>query len=182
MEKKDGKKHDEIHAKKAEESISKENSREELSEADSLKIQLSEKDKKIEDLTDSFKRLAAEFENFKKRNDKDRIELSKYAHAEMIMKILPVIDSFEMALKNINDKDKFIDGMKRIYAQFHSILESQGLRTIKTEGEKFDPYKHEVLMKEKSDKPDDIILEEFQKGYLFLDKVLRHSKVKISGK
>ena len=182
MEKKEGNKHEEIHAKKADVSDSKESAKEALSEVDSLKIQLSEKDKKIENLTDSFKRLAAEFDNFKKRNDRERMDMARFAHADMISKILPVIDSFEMALKNINDKEKFIDGMKRIYAQFHSILEAQGLRPIKTEGENFDPHLHEVLMKEKSEEPEDTILEEFQKGYMFMDKVLRHSKVKTSGK
>ena len=131
MEKKEEKKHDETH---------KEIPEQKVSEQDMLKKELLEKDKKIEELTDSLKRLAAEFDNFKKRNDRERMEMARFAHADMINKILPVIDSFEMALKNINDKDKFIDGMKRIYAQFHSILEAQGLRAIKTEGEKFDPH------------------------------------------
>jgi len=96
--------------------------------------------------------------------------------------MLPVLDSFEIALKNTSDKDKFIEGMKIVYAQLHSMLEAEGLKPIKATGEKFDPYKHDVLMKEESDKPEETILEEFQKGYMINDKVLRHSKVKISGK
>ena len=138
--------------------------------------------KQIDELTDTLKRLQAEFENYKKWNAKEKSEFVKYAHADMIEKMLPVLDSFEIALKNTNDKEKFVEGMKIIYAQFHSMLEAEGLRPIKATGEKFDPYKHEVLMKEESDKPEETILEEFQKGYMLNDKVLRHSKVKISGK
>lgn len=144
--------------------------------------QLEEKEKKIEELTDTLKRLQAEFENYKKRTDKEKIEFTKFAHASLVAQMLPVLDSFEIALKNTSEKEKFIEGMKMIYAQFHSILESEGLMPIEASGQKFDPYKHEVLMKEESDKPEDTVLEEFQKGYMLNDKVLRHSKVKISGK
>ena len=126
--------------------------------------------------------MQAEFENYKKWNAKEKTEFVKYAHADVIAQMLPVLDSFEIALKNTSDKDKFIEGIKIIYAQFHSILEAEGLRPIKSVGEKFDPYRHEVLMKEESDKPEETVLEEFQKGYMLNDKVLRHSKVKISGK
>ena len=96
--------------------------------------------------------------------------------------MLPVLDSFELALKNTEDKEKFLAGVKILFAQFYSALQSQGLKPIKTKDEKFDPFRHEVLMKEASDKPDETILEEFQKGYMLNEKVLRHSKVKISGK
>ncbi len=140
-----------------------------------------EKQKNI-DLTDSLKRSQAEFENYKKWNAKEKNEFASYAHADMISKILPVLDSFEIALKNTNEKERFIEGMKMIYAQLHSALEAQGLSHIKSEGEKFDPYRHEVLMKEDSEKPEGTILEEFQKGYMLNDKVLRFSKVKVSGK
>ena len=105
-----------------------------------------------------------------------------FCSKDVIEKMLPVLDSFEIALKNTNDKEKFIEGIKIIFAQFHSVLEAEGLKQIKAAGERFDPYKHEVLMKEESDKPEETILEEFQKGYMLNDKVLRHSKVKISGK
>ena len=138
--------------------------------------------KQIDELTDTLKRLQAEFENYKKRVDKEKIEFVKYAHADMISQLLPVLDSFEIAFKNTSDKEKFVEGIKMIYAQFHSILEAEGLKPIKARGEKFDPYKHEVLLKEESDKPEDTILEEFQKGYMLNDRVLRHSKVKVSGK
>jgi len=146
------------------------------------KKQTDERDQKIEELTDTLKRLQAEFENYKKRTEKEQVEFVKYAHAEVIASMLPVLDSFEIALKNTIDKEKFVEGMKIVYAQLHSLLEAEGLSPIKSVGENFDPYKHEVLMKEESDKPEGTILEEFQKGYMLNDKVLRFSKVKVSGK
>ena len=151
-------------------------------ELEDLKKELEQKDKTIEELTDTLKRLQAEFENYRKRIEKEKSEFVKYSHADVISKILPVLDSFEMALKHTNEPQKFINGMKLIYAQLHSALEAEGLRPIKTDGEKFDPYMHEVLMKEESEKPEGTILEEFQKGYMLNDKILRFSKVKISGK
>lgn len=147
-----------------------------------IKKPLEEKNQKIEELTDTLKRLQAEFENFKKRVEREKIEFVKYAHADVIADMLPVLDSFELALKNTTDKEKLIEGIKMIYAQLYSVLEAEGLRPIKATGEKFNPYKHEVLMKEESDKPEDTILEEFQKGYMLNDRVIRHSKVKVSGK
>ncbi len=153
-----------------------------IDEVEQLKKEIEQKNQKIEELTDTLKRLQAEFENFKKRIDKEKIEFVKYAHADVIAQMLPVLDSFEIALKNTNDKEKFVEGIKIIYAQIYSVLEAEGLKPIKATGEKFDPYKHEVLMKEESDKPEDTILEEFQKGYMLNDRVLRHSKVKVSGK
>ncbi len=154
----------------------------EVGESDRLKKEFEEKSKSIEELTDTLKRLQAEFENYKKRNEKEKIEFVKYSNAGLIAGLLPVLDSYELALKNTSDKDKFIEGMKMIYAQLHSILEVEGLRPIKSTGEKFDAYKHEVLLKEESDKPEGTILEEFQKGYMLNEKVLRFSKVKVSGK
>jgi len=151
-------------------------------EKENLSKELEEKQKTIEELTDTLKRLQAEFENYKKRVDREKTEFVKYAHADAVAEMLPVLDSFEIALKNTTDKEKFVEGVKIIYAQFHSVLEAEGLKPIKAVGEKFDPYRHEVLMKEESEKPDDTILEEFQKGYMLNDKVLRHGKVKISGK
>ena len=158
--KKEEKKHAD-HKKPAEE-------KKEAGELENLKKEIEQKNAKIEEMTDTLKRLQAEF--------------VKYSHAGLIARILPVIDSFELALKNAGDREKFVDGMKMIYAQLYSALEAEGLRPIKASGEQFDPYKHEVLLKEESDKPEGTILEEFQKGYMLNDKVLRFSKVKISGK
>ena len=173
----DNKKMEKIGEIEAEETETKK----EPNETGDLKNQLEEKDKKIEELTDALQRLQAEFENFKKRSDREKAEFAKYANAGIISGILPIIDSFELALKHSGENEKFVDGIKMIYAQLYSMLGSEGLKPIKSIGEKFDPYRHEVLMKEESDKPEGTILEEFQKGYMLNDKVLRFSKVKISG-
>lgn len=137
---------------------------------------------KIHELTDTLQRLQAEFENYKKRVEKESVESRKYVAADLIKKLLPVLDSFELALNNTNDKEEFMKGVEMIYAQFHGILEAEGLRPINAVGEKCDPYKHEVLLKQESDKDEDIILEELQKGYAVNALIIRHSKVKVSEK
>ncbi len=136
----------------------------------------------IAELTDTLQRLQAEFENYKKRIDKENAEFVKYAKAELVYKLLPLLDTFEIALKNTSDKEKFVKGIEIVYAQLFSTLESEGLKPIEALGKKFDPYLHEVMLKQKSDKEDVIVLEELQKGYMLNGKVLRHSKVKISEK
>jgi molecular chaperone GrpE len=126
-------------------------------------------------------RLQAEFDNFRKRIEKENANFREYAAAEFVKKILPVLDSFEMALKNNTDPEKFKKGVELIYAQLYSTLEEMGVKKIDCLNCKFDPYKHEVLMiDEKSGAEDEKIIEEFQKGYMFKSNVIRHSKVKIA--
>jgi molecular chaperone GrpE len=139
----------------------------------------------LDELTDTLKRIQAEFENYKKRTEKENIFLIKNANAQLIKELLPVLDSFELAIKDSNNIDnpeiaKFKKGLELIYTQLYSILEDEGLRQIDTENKHFDPYKHEVLMVKECEKQDDMILQELQKGYMLNDIVLRHSKVMIS--
>ena len=135
---------------------------------------------KIADLTDTLQRLQAEFENYKKRVERERQHFEKCAEERLVINLLPLLDSFELALKNTADKDKFVRGVEMIFAQFYSILRSEGLKPIDALGKKLDIYRHEALMKELSDKEEDIVIEELQKGYMFNDTVVRHSKVKVS--
>lgn len=135
---------------------------------------------KEEELTNLLKKVQADFENYKKRVEKERAEFAQYAAEEFTKSLLPLLDSFELALKNCSDKKDFIKGIELIYAQFTSLLESNGIKKIDALGKKFDPYYHEALLKEESDKEDGVILEELQKGYMFKDHVLRYSKVKIA--
>ena len=100
----------------------------------------------------------------------------------MIKNILPILDSFEVALKNKTVGTEFAKGIEMIYAQLFSMLENSGLKRIDAEGKQFDPYLHEALMQEESDKEDGLVIEEFQKGYFLNGNILRHSKVKISKK
>ncbi|MBI2141751.1 nucleotide exchange factor GrpE [Candidatus Woesearchaeota archaeon] len=149
--------------------------------------------KQLNDYKDSLQRLQAEFENYKKRVDKEKVQFRQFAAAEVVKNFLPVLDSFELALKSIANgsnsgkiitaaaDDKIARGLELIYGQFYSALEAQGLRPIKAVGEKFDPYKHEVLMQEETadEKRDGVVVEEFQKGYALNDVILRYSKVKV---
>lgn len=138
---------------------------------------------KAEELTDSLKRLQAEFENFKKRRDKEEQERIIYHDAKIIEQLLPIIDTFEVAIKHIKEisnDEKLVSGFEMIYSQLFSALEKQGLRPIEVLNKPFDPYKADALMQEKtSPEQDNIVIEEFQKGYMFKDKVLRHAKVKV---
>lgn len=140
------------------------------------------KDQKIKELTETLQRLQAEFENYKKAIEKQYENLRKYASECLIIKLLPILDSFELAFRNKDiSKEEFLKGIELIYSQFYNVLHSEGLKPIEALGKSLDPYKHEVLLKEESDK-DNIVLEELQKGYMLNDKVIRHTKVKIGVK
>ena len=132
-----------------------------------------DKNGKEKNYFEQLQRLQAEFENFRKRTEMERLEILKNANENLIIKLLGVLDSFELALRHINDK-----GINMIYSELCSILEKEGLKVIKTDGT-FDPKNHEVLIQE-AGKENEKILEEIQKGYTLNDKVIRASKVKIS--
>jgi len=151
------------------------------------KSEIAKKEDKIKELNDKTKELSnslqhlqAEFENYKKRIDKENENFIKYSSQNLLIKLLPIVDSFESALKNHQDKHKFLEGMKLVFSQFYSTLEKEGLKQIDPLNEKFDPYKHEVMMHEKSDKLNNTIVEVLQKGYILNNKVIRHAKVKIA--
>ncbi|MBI4453386.1 nucleotide exchange factor GrpE [Candidatus Woesearchaeota archaeon] len=142
----------------------------------------SAKEQNLKELTELLQRLQAEFENYKKRVDKEKQEFCKLANAEFVSKLLPILDSFEMAFKTKDKEEDFIKGVELIYSQLFDVLEKQGLRPITALGRRFDPYFHEALLLQESDKEDNIVLEELQKGYMFNNKLIRTSKVKISKK
>jgi len=151
----------------------------ELKECKEETKKVDEKDEKIQDLTETLQRLQAEFENYKKYIEKDKALFLKCAKADMIEKLLPFLDSFELSLKHTNNKEEFVKGIELIYSQLYSLLEKEGLKKIDANG-KLDTNYHEVLLKEESDKEEDQILEELQKGYMLNGKVLRYSKVKVN--
>ena len=137
------------------------------------------KQAKIEELTDLIKRVQAEFEHFKKREENERKQFIEFSNAELIKNLLPVLDSIDSAKKNGDEEVK--KGIELIKKQLMEVLEKYGLNTIDAIGKKFNPEFHECLMHENnSEKEDGIILEELQKGFMLKDKVLRHSKVKIN--
>src|SRR5690606_17098895 len=129
-------------------------------------------------------RLKAEFDNFRKRTQREKEEISKYAAERIILSLLPVIDNFERAIEstaNNKDFESFSQGVNLIFRQLYKVLEDEGLKAIEAVGQQFDPNLHEAMMKEESDQEENIVLEEFQKGYFLKDKVIRFSKVKVSG-
>ena len=127
-------------------------------------------DSKMKELEDRLLRLQAEFENFRKRNAKEQDGLADRANAELLSKLLPVVDEMEVAVKHTKD-----DGVKMVYMNLMSTLGKQGLEEMDTLGKSFDPYYHDALKQEDGDEGK--ILEIIQKGYLFKGKVLRHAKV-----
>jgi len=135
--------------------------------------------KETKELIDTLQRVQADFENYKKHIEKRCQDFEKTACKKLVAELLPVLDSFELALKNKDSKD-FADGMELVYSQLFSVLEKQGLKLIKANGEKFDPYKHEALLKEESDQEEDMIIDEMQKGYTLNGEIIRFSKVKLS--
>ncbi|MEM2121531.1 MAG: nucleotide exchange factor GrpE [Candidatus Woesearchaeota archaeon] len=178
----------EEHGKKSEENkteekgieVKEENSKSSNDNLEALKKLIEEKDKEIEELINHLKRLQAEFENYKKRVEKDKEQTNSIVLKEFIKELLPVLDSFEIALKNTADLKNFKSGVELIYAQLYNLLKNHGVSEIKALGEKFNPLYHEVLMTEDSEIEKDTIIEEFQKGYLLNGFVLRTAKVKIS--
>ena len=126
-------------------------------------------------------RKQAELENYRKQTEKRVGDLQLMASRDVISQILPVMDNFELALKNVSgEKNDFVKGVELIYSQLFSFLESNNIQAMVTEKKEFDPYFHEALMKVDSDLPENMILEELQKGFMLNDRVLRHAKVKIS--
>jgi molecular chaperone GrpE len=154
-------------------------------ENEELKEESAAKDKRIAGLTDDLKRLQAEFDNFKKRIEKDLAERTKLANQRLIGDLLPVLDSFDKAIedaKKNEDSRQAGDGVQKLQRQFLRILEKEGLKEVRTDG-KFDPFVHEALMREVAEDADDgKILEVFQKGYLLGNKTIRTAKVKVAKK
>lgn len=141
----------------------------------------SKKPSKEAELTDTLQRLQADFENYKKRIERDKAEFAKFACDSLMGEILSVLDNFELALKNKDNKEEFVKGVELIYTQFFSILEKKGLKKIDALGKEFDPRFHEALMQdEKKGAKAGTVIEEFQKGYMLGDRVLRFTKVKVS--
>jgi molecular chaperone GrpE len=140
--------------------------------------------KQLEEEKDRCLRLNAEFENQRKRLQKEKEEFVKYANEKLIIELIDIMESLERGLENAkgsNNKDKLIQGMELIYKQLKNILEKNGLVPIKALGEKFDPYKHEAMMQTPSqDDEEDMILEEYARGYMLNNKVIRYSKVRVS--
>lgn len=142
------------------------------------------KDEQIEELNDRVMRQMAEFDNFRKRSEKEKSQMFEMGAKDIIEKILPVIDNFERGLSAISEEEKegaFAKGIEAIYKQLLTTLEGVGVTVIEAVGAEFDPNLHNAVMHVEDDGAgENIIVEEFQKGYKYRETVVRHSMVKVA--
>jgi len=142
------------------------------------------KDEQIEELTDKHKRLMAEFENFRKRTEKEKSSMYEIGAKSVIEKILPVVNNFERGLAMIPEGEKassFAEGMDKIYKQLMTTLESMDVHPIEAVGKEFDPNLHNAVMHiDDENYGENIIVQEFQKGYTYRDSVVRYSMVQVA--
>jgi molecular chaperone GrpE len=145
-----------------------------------LAEEFQKQEKKAAELTALLKKVQADFENYKKRVEREKAEFTQFASQELIKKLLPLLDSFQLALANTSNLEEFKKGAELIYSQFFQALEAEGLKQINALNKPFDPFLHEALMQEESDKPENTVLEELQKGYMLKGNVIRPARVKIA--
>ena len=142
------------------------------------------KDEKIEELTDKLTRQIAEFDNFRKRTEKEKSQMYEVGAKDIIEKILPVVDNFERGLDAVKEEDKedpFVQGMEKVYKHLLTTLEGIEVKPIEAVGQPFDPNFHNAVMHvEDENFGENIVAEEFQKGYTYRDSVVRHSMVKVA--
>lgn len=133
---------------------------------------------------DHLQRLQAEFDNYKKRVDREKTELIEYASAELVSELIDIMENLERGVasaKGSDDIDSIVKGMEMVSTQLKDILCSRGLKPIEAVGKKFDPHYHEAMMMTPTDEyPYNTVIEEFQQGYMIKDKVIRYSKVRVS--
>jgi molecular chaperone GrpE len=135
------------------------------------------------ELQDRALRLQAEFDNFRKRTEKDRSEFAQYAGMELIRELLPVLDNFELALKTECASKDYAKGVEMIYQRMADTLKKTGLEPIEAAGKPFDPHVHQAVERfATEDAPEDTVLSEFQHGYMYKGKLLRPSMVKVAVK
>ena len=144
---------------------------------------LEEKDEEIIELKSHIQRLQADFDNFRKQNDKQKQDLIRYANEGLIVKFIDVYEDMERALENSTNEEEIREGLELIYSKMKNTLEKEGVEEIPAVGEKFDPFKHEALLTVDSpDHENNEIVDELMKGYTLKDKVIKYSKVRVCKK
>lgn len=173
-------------AEETESSEEKEDTKEENEGPDPILLQkqLKAEQQKTADLTDRYKRTLAEYENFRKRTEKEKSDIYTYAVKDVLTKILPVADSFERGLAAVPDDEKdgaVAKGMEKIYKQFQKTLSDIGVKPIEAEGKPFDPNYHNAVMHVEDDSlGENVVAKDLQKGYTYKDTVIRHSMVQVA--
>lgn len=156
-------------------------------EIEKLAIELAQKTREAEEAGDKYRRTYADFENYRKRMQRDQAEFRKYANEQMALELLTVIDHLSLALKHANEGgnsgDALQQGVEMVHKQFRDVLEKFGITPFKAEGESFDPAMHEAMIQvETGDVPENMVVQVFQDGYRYHEKILRHAKVGVSKK
>ena len=147
---------------------------------------LKEKAENADEYYDRLLRIQADFDNYKKRLDRDKLEFIKFANEDIIVEILKILDDFERAVKagkTKHDFDILYKGIEMIYKDLKEFFKQKGVQEIEAEGRLFNPHEHEAMMQEETDEHDeDHVIEEFQKGYTLSGRVIRPAKVKVAKK
>lgn len=155
-----------------------------LFDDDETEAALSKKDEQIAEMVDQQKRLMAEFDNFRKRTEKEKSSMYEIGAKSILEKILPIVDNFERGLASISEEEKqsgFANGMDLVYKQLLKMLEDVGVKPIEAVGQPFDPNFHNAVMHvEDENLGENVVAQEFQKGYMYRDSVLRHSMVQVA--
>lgn len=142
------------------------------------------RDAQIEDLTDRVKRTMAEFDNFRKRTEKEKSAMYEIGARDMVERILPVVDNFERGLASVPEAEKegpVAEGMEKIYKQLMKALDEAGVKPIEAVGQPFDPNFHNAVMHiEDESLGENVVAQELQKGYMYRDTVVRHSMVQVA--
>lgn len=148
-----------------------------------LEIELDKSEKKVAEMTDKYQRLMAEFENARKRNAKEQSHMYDVGAREVLGKLLPVVDNFERGLDALSEEEKenpFAQGIEKIYQQMMTVFDELGVKPMDAKGKEFNPDFHNAVMHEEDESMgENLVVEEFQKGYMYKDSVLRHSMVKV---
>ena len=161
--------------------VEKNNENEKTEKKQTEKELLKQKQEELDDITDRYKRILAEFENFKKRSGKERESLYNMILADIVSSILPILDNLENAAKVESKDEEYKKGIELVLKQFQDTLKSKGVEEIKTVGETFDPELHEAVSSVQDDtKGEKEIVQEYRKGYKIGTKVIRHSMVVVA--
>ena len=156
-------------------------------EADELTLLQEENGKlkaELDDWKNAYARKNAEFQNYSKRKDKEVEDLRAYASEKIVERLLGVLDNLERGIEaanNTKDFDSLVKGVEMTLSQIHKILEAEGVTVLETTGKEFNPYEHHAMMQEESEEfGDNVVIQEFQKGYKMKDKIIRPALVKVS--
>lgn len=142
-------------------------------------------DARISELTGDLQRMAADFANYRKRNEAERADFAKFAKADLIAKLLDVLDGYDRALATVPDELKgqaWVEGMWLVERKLRQILEGEGLEPVESLGKPFDPYIHEAIAHVESDQPEGTVIDEHQKAYRLHDRVIRPALVTVAKK